>query len=105
MFIFCLLQDLVDGVQYKVNITALVEDDKDYKNYKVTDSKRPESVRMSVEPSTAVESKALHEKVSLSLKVSGSFVRHMISSQGDCNKRVPQCACGRTLRTLGTSDE
>ena len=61
-----LLQDLVDGVQYKVNITALVED---YKAYKVTDSKRPESVRMSVEPSTAVESKALHEKVS------GSFVR------------------------------
>ena len=69
MFIFCLLQDLVDGVQYKVNITALVEDYKDYKDYKVTDSKRPESVRMSVEPSTAVESKALHEKVS------GSFVR------------------------------
>ena len=66
---FCLLQDLVDGVQYKVNITALVEDYKDYKDYKVTDSKRPESVRMSVEPSTAVESKALHEKVS------GSFVR------------------------------
>ena len=73
MFIFCLLQDLVDGVQYKVNITALVEDYKDYKDvkdykdykdYKVTDSKRPESVRMSVEPSTAVESKALHEKVS-----------------------------------------
>ena len=68
-FLFCLLQDLVDGVQYKVNITALVEDNKDYKDYKVTDSKRPESVRMSVEPSTAVESKALHEKVS------GSFVR------------------------------
>ena len=65
-FIFCLLQDLMDGVQYKVNITALVED---YKDYKVTDSKRPESVRMSVEPSTVVESKALHEKVS------GSFVR------------------------------
>ena len=63
-FLFCLLQDLMDGVQYKVNITALVED---YKDYKVTDSKRPESVRMSVEPSTAVESKALHEKVSLRL--------------------------------------
>ena len=63
----CVLQDLVDGVQYKVNITALVEDYKDYrdyKDYKVADSKRPESVRMSVEPSTAVESKALHEKVS-----------------------------------------
>ena len=67
-FLYCVLQDLVDGVQYKVNIIALVEDYKDYKNYKVTDSKRPESVRMSVEPSTAVESKALHEKVS------GSFV-------------------------------
>ena len=65
-FVHCVLQDLVDGVQYKVNITALVED---YKDNKVTDSKRPESVRMSVEPSTAVESKALHEKVS------GSFVR------------------------------
>ena len=49
---FCLLQDLVDGVQYKVNITALAED---YKDYNVTDSKRPESVRMSVEPSAAVE--------------------------------------------------
>ena len=62
----------MDGVQYKVNITALVEDYKDYrdyKDYKVADSKRPESVRMSVEPSTAVESKALHEKVS------GSFFR------------------------------
>ena len=68
-FLHCVLQDLVDGVQYKVNIIALVEDYKDYKNYKVTDSKRPESVRMSVEPSTAVESTALHEKVS------GSFVR------------------------------
>ena len=56
----------MDGVQYKVNITALVED---YEDYNVTDSKRPESVRMSVESSTAVESKALHEKVS------GSFVR------------------------------
>ena len=72
-FIFGLLQDLMDGVQYKVNITALVEDYKDYKDfkdykdYKVTDSKRPESVRMSFELSTAVESKALHEKVSLRL--------------------------------------
>ena len=60
----------MDGVQYKVNITALVED---YKDYKVTDSKRPESVRMSVEPSAAVESKTLHEKVSQ--VYCGSFVR------------------------------
>ena len=73
-FIFCLLQDLMDGVQYKVNITALVEDNKDYKDYKVTDSKRPESVRMSVEPSTAVESKALHEKVSLFETIRRHFV-------------------------------
>ena len=70
-FLFCLLQDLMDGVQYKVNITALVDD---YKDYKVTDSKRPESVRMSVEPSTAVESKALHEKVSLSETIRRHFV-------------------------------
>ena len=47
----------MDGIQYKVNITALVED------CKVTDSKEQESTRMSVESSGFAESKALHEKV------------------------------------------
>ena len=43
----------MDGIQYKVNITALVED-----------SKGQESARMSVESLGFAESKALHEKVS-----------------------------------------
>ena len=47
----------MDGIQYKVNITALVED------CRVTDSKGQESTRMSVESSGFAESKALHEKV------------------------------------------
>ena len=45
----------MDGIQYKVNITALVED--------CRDSKGLESSRMSVESSGFAESKALHEKV------------------------------------------
>ena len=48
----------MDGILYKVNITALVED------CKGTDSKGQESARMSVESSGFAESKALHEKVS-----------------------------------------
>ena len=47
----------MDGIQYKVNITALVED------CRVTDSKGQESTRMSVESSGFAESKALHGKV------------------------------------------
>ena len=48
----------MDGIQYKVNITALVEDSK------VGDSKGHESARVSVESLGFAESKALHEKVS-----------------------------------------
>ena len=48
----------MDGIQYKVNITALVEDCR-----VTTDSKGLESTRMSVESSGFAESKALHEKV------------------------------------------
>ena len=51
----------MDGIQYKVNITALVED------CRVTDSKGQESTRMSVESSGFAESKALHEKVRMVL--------------------------------------
>ena len=47
----------MDGIQYKVNITALVDD------CRVSDSKGQESARMSVESSGFAESKALHEKV------------------------------------------
>ena len=48
----------MDGIQYKVNITALVEDSR------VGDSKGHESARVSVESLGFAESKALHEKVS-----------------------------------------
>ena len=47
----------MDGIQYKVNITALVED------CRVADFKGQESTRMSIESSGFAESKALHEKV------------------------------------------
>ena len=47
----------MDGIQYKVNITALVDD------CRASDSKGQESARMSVESSGFAESKALHEKV------------------------------------------
>ena len=57
VFFIC-SQDLVDGIQYKVNITALVEDSR------VGDPKGQESARMSVESLGFAESKALHEKVS-----------------------------------------
>ena len=53
----------MDGILYKVNITALVEE------CRVTDSKGQESARMSVESSGFAESKALHEKVSLSTAI------------------------------------
>ena len=53
----------MDGIQYKVNITALVEDSR------VTDSKGQESTRMSVDSSGFAESKALHEKVSSSTRM------------------------------------
>ena len=53
----------MDGILYKVNITALVED------CRVTDSKGQESARMSVESSAFAESKALHEKVSSSTTI------------------------------------
>ena len=53
----------MDGILYKVNITALVED------CRVAESKVQESARMSVESSGFAESKALHEKVSFSKKV------------------------------------
>ena len=50
----------MDGIQYKVNITALVEDSR------AGDTKGQESARMSVESLGFAESKALHEKVSKS---------------------------------------
>ena len=53
----------MDGILYKVNITALVED------CRVTESKVQESARMSVESSGFAESKALHEKVSTSTTI------------------------------------
>ena len=53
----------MDGLLYKVNITALVED------CRVTESKVQESARMSVESSGFAESKALHEKASLYAKM------------------------------------
>merc|ERR1712192_129937 len=62
------IKDLVDGILYKVNITALVED------CRVTDSKGQESARMSVESSSFAESKALHEKLIL---IDGSLTVHV----------------------------